>query len=368
MKLIRLLVLFSAVCWLAAFSALQAQSPAALVAQADDHYFNLEYDEAIRGYYAAMDAGRPSADIWNRIATAILYQELNRLGMLETSAFRGDNQFLAQEKPKPDPAVKERFLGALNEARRLADVRLKSDKKDVQSLFALSQNYALEANYLFMVDKSYIAALRAGNKARNHSDRLREQDAEFVDAYLVAGVQEYVVGSLPWAVRALVALGGIHGNKEKGRGWVERVAADGKLLQTEARVLLTLLYRRESRPLDAAKVLEGLIQQFPRNYVFRLEMASMFLDAGEKERGLSILLTADRMARSGENSYDRMPPRLRNALERKIKSVREELQQQKTGQAAQRAVYPGRVRAVASLRETLTSTDLNSPLNSWFAG
>ena len=92
---------------------------------------------------------------------------------------------------------------------------------------------------------------------------MRAIDPQYVDADLVGGVQEYVVGSLPWAIRALVAFGGIHGSKEKGRTWVERVATDGDSLQTEARVLLALLYRRERRPLDAAKVLEGLIRTIP---------------------------------------------------------------------------------------------------------
>ncbi|MDA0205265.1 MAG: hypothetical protein O3A53_09840 [Acidobacteria bacterium] len=206
-----------------------------------------------------------------------------------------------------------------------------------------------------MIDKSYIAALRAGNRARKYSDELRSIDPQYVDAYLVAGVQEYVVGSLPWAVRALVAFGGIHGSKEKGRTWVERVADDGDALQTEARVLLAVLYRRERRPLDAAKVLEGLMEQFPRNYVLQLELASMYLEAGEREQGLGVLLAADRMVRNDENHYGRMPPRLRDALSRKILAVREELQ--KTPQhSAYQAVYPGRVRAVAPSLDTVTST------------
>ncbi len=347
--------LFAFAALLALAQASMAQNAQTLVTEADDHYFNLEYDEAIRDYYAAMAASQPSGEVWNRIATTILYQELNRLGMLETSAFRGDNQFLIQEKPKPDPEVKKRFLGALAEARRLAEAVLAKNPKDKSALFVLSQNYALEANYLFMVDKSYIGALRAGNKARKYSDELREIDPQYVDAYLVAGVQEYVVGSLPWAVRALVAFGGIHGSKEKGRAWVERVADDGDKLQTEAKVLLALLYRRERRPLDAAKVLEGLIKQFPRNYVLRLELASMYLDAKQREKGLDALLTTDRMVKNNENRYGRMPQRLREALSRKIKTVREELQETPQ-QSAYQAVYPGRVRVVAPCLDTVTST------------
>lgn len=344
-----------------------AQDAQTLTDRADDHYFNLEYEEAIRDYYAAMAASAPSGEIWNRIATTILYEELNRLGMLETSAFRGDNEFLIQEKPRPDPEVRKRFLGALAEARRLAEAQLTKNPKEKTALFVLSQNYGLEANYLFMIDKSYLAALRAGNKARKYSDEARVIDPEYVDAYLVAGVQEYVVGSLPWAVRALVAFGGIHGSKEKGRAWVERVADEGDSLQTEARVLLALVYRREKRPLDAAKVLEGLMEQYPRNYVLRLELASMYLDAGQRNKGLSTLLVADRMVRNNESRYGRMPQRLRDALSRKIEAVREDLRESPQ-QAAHQAVYPGRVRAVAPALDTVTSTCRNCPSKAWFLG
>lgn len=297
-----------------------------LLADADDHYFNLEHEEAIHGYYAAMEAGAPSADVWNRIATTILYQELHRLGLLETSAFKGDNDFLLQENPKPDPAAKTKFLGAIAEARRLAESQLKQRPRDSSALFVLSQNYALSGNYAFMIDKAYIGALRAGNKARSYSDRLRKIDPDFVDAYLVAGVQEYVVGGLPWALRAVISLGGIRGNQDRGRTWVEYVAKEGKLLNVEARMLLALLYRREHRPLDSAEVLAGLIGEFPRNYVLRLELASMYFDADEPQQGLDILLAAQRMVREDQNRHARMPERLRQALARKIEAVRDDLQ------------------------------------------
>lgn len=302
-----------------------APDPQLLIAGADDHYYNLEHDEAIRGYYAAMEATGPTADLWNRIATTILYKELNRLGLLDTSAFKGDNDFLLQEKPKPDPKEKSRFKGALIEARRLAEKRLSRDPKETAALLELSQNYALDANYSFMVEKAYVGALRAGNKARSYSDRLRKIDPDVVDAYLVAGVQEYVVGGLPWALRAVIAIGGIRGDKDRGRGWVEYVAEEGDLLNVEARMLLALLYRREHRPQDAAELLEKLIAEYPRNYVLRLELASMYLDAEDPEKGLRILLDADRMVRHNEHRHARMPQRMRDALSRKIESVQKEL-------------------------------------------
>ncbi|MCB1019244.1 MAG: hypothetical protein KDC27_04915 [Acidobacteria bacterium] len=304
-----------------------------LVARGNDHYFNLEHDEALADYYRAMRADGPSAALWNHIATALLYKELTRLGKLETSAFRGDNSFLGEAKPEPDPEANEKFLGALYEARRLAEADLAKKPGDPGALFSLSSNYALQANYEFMIEKSYFAALRNGSKARKYSEDLIKEDPKFVDGYLVPGVQEYVVGSLPWAVKVLAAMGGVRGSKEKGEEWVERVADEGTHMQTEAKVLLTLLYRRENRPMDAVHVLEDLIRKYPRNYVLQLEMGSMLLDAQEKQRGLEVFQRTREMVRENQHRFGRMPERLQKALDRKI----EELQESGAQVAADRA-------------------------------
>lgn len=309
----------------AAASALWAGPLEERLSAGDDHYFNLEYDEALRAYYDALEIGGEDATVWNHIATTLLYSELNRLGKLETSAFRGDNEFLDREKPEPDPEHVQAFLGALHQARRLADEALAADPGSRSALLSLSANYALEANYQFMVEGSYFSALRNGNRARDYAEQLIELDPDAVDAYLVPGVQEYVIGSLPWAVKILASVGGIRGNKERGQEWVTRVADEGDSLQTEARVLMTLLHRRERRPLEAAKVLQELIEDFPRNYVLRLELGSMYLDAGEKEKGLEVFRTAKRMVERDEQRYGRMPERLRKAIDRKIDELVEQL-------------------------------------------
>jgi tetratricopeptide (TPR) repeat protein len=308
---------------------LPASAPAAteeeFTRQGHNHYFNLEYEDAVASYRQALALDPADPNTYNHIATAILFQELNRLGMLETSAFKEDNKFLERDKPEPDPQVADKFLEYLVEGRSRAEKVLEAKPRDRMAWFALAQNYGLQANYQFMIEKSYIAALRNGQRARGYSNRLRKHYPEFVDGYLVAGVQEYVVGSLPWALRALIALGGIRGSKQRGEDWVTLVADKGTLVRTEARMLLTLLYRRERRPLDAAELLEGLIAEFPRNYVLRLELAAMYEDAQKFDNALEIFLRTKDLVDQDAPGYGRMPERLRGALERKIKQLREKL-------------------------------------------
>lgn len=286
-----------------------------------DHYFNLEYDEAAAAYERALQAEPDDPALCNHLAAAVLYKELNRLGMLETSAFKGDNRFLRSSKPKPDPDVKDKIFDWLERGRLFAAGRLEEDPGDRGALFAVSHNYALRANYQFMVEKAYFRALRNGGRARKFSNRLRKSHPDFVDADLVAGVQEYVIGSLPWAVRALIAFGGVRGNKAKGAAMVARVAREGGLARDEARSLMALLHRREGRPLEAAKMLAALLRDYPRNYLLQLEMAAMYLDAGDERRALEIFKEIQRKYEADEQRFARMPPRLAAALERRIEKL-----------------------------------------------
>jgi predicted Zn-dependent protease len=295
------------------------------LAKGNDHYFNLEYDEAIEAYKQLLKQRPDDPHVYNHLATSVLYKELHRLGLLETSAFKGDNDFLKREKPDPDPKLKDLFLEYLRAGRALAEERLEKSPKDIQAMLALSQGYGLEGNYEFMVEKSYFSALRNGNRARKFSNKIIKQNPEFVDAYMIAGVHEYVVGSLPWAIRVLIAFGGINGNKEKGEGYVQRVAEQGETLRNEARALMALLHRREKRPLEAAKVLQGMMKDFPRNYVVNLELASMYQDAGEDKRALDAFREIQRKISRNEPGFGRIPGRTRDALARRIEAIEEKL-------------------------------------------
>ena len=286
-----------------------------------DHFFNLEYDLAIQAYRRLVEEAPGDFRAYNHLATAILYQELLRLGMLETSAFKGDNEFLKWKKPKPDPKVGEEFERILLEGRKLAQAAVKVLPGDILARYALSTNFGLQGNYQFMIKKSYFGALRNGTRANKHSRRILKRDPDFVDAYLVAGVHEYVVGSLPWAIRAVIVLGGIRGNKKRGEEFVTRVSGEGNLARNEARALLALLLRRERRPLEAAALLRDMITEFPRNYVLHLELGSMYLDAKQPERALEVFRRALAKTAANEDRFARMPQRTKDALIRKIEEI-----------------------------------------------
>ncbi|MCX6637927.1 MAG: hypothetical protein NT090_22960, partial [Acidobacteria bacterium] len=56
----------------------------AVVAAGFDHFYNLEFDEAIAEFELALGAQPGSPDLHNLVAHAILYREMLRSGALES--------------------------------------------------------------------------------------------------------------------------------------------------------------------------------------------------------------------------------------------------------------------------------------------
>ena len=65
-----------------------------LAAPGFQHFYNLEYDDALV-YFRAEAARNPeSPDVYNHIAQTVLYREMFRSGALESELVTGSNPFL----------------------------------------------------------------------------------------------------------------------------------------------------------------------------------------------------------------------------------------------------------------------------------
>ena len=292
--------------WLLLLPALAvAQDP--LAAPGFEHFYNLEYPEALAAFRAEAAQHPESPDIQNHIAQTILYREMFRSGALESELVSGGNPFLRREALKPSAADDQEFHAAIKRAMDLADARLKSNANDVPALYAQGVSHGLEANYHFLVQKAYVDALRDATASRKAHARVTEIDPGFTDARLVQGIYDYVLGSLSKTWRALAFFGGFHGDRERGLETVRQVASGGRLNRVDAEILLCAAYRRERRPKDAVPLLTGLIERFPRNYLLRLELVQMYGELGEKEKALAVIREADQLKRNRTPGYDRLP-------------------------------------------------------------
>jgi tetratricopeptide (TPR) repeat protein len=106
-------------------------------------------------------------------------------------------------------------------------------------------------------------------------------DPDYVDAKLVVGVYEYVVGALPWPFKLLIGFVGVTGSKNKGLEMLQDDGNRGVITSVEARTVIALFLRRENKYKEAVQVVRTLKAQYPHDYLFCLEEANLRKDAGE---------------------------------------------------------------------------------------
>jgi tetratricopeptide (TPR) repeat protein len=278
-----------------------------LSAEGFDHFYNLEYDQAMADFEKAMARNPNSPDLHNHLAQTIVFREMYRDGALESELVSGTNSFLRRPKMNPAPETEKRFLDEVAKAMALSEARLKKNPNDTGAMYALGISYGLRSNYYWVVKKMWRDSLRDATAARRLHNRITELEPNNVDARLVQGLDDYIVGSLPWGWRMMGFLVGIHGDREKGIRTVQDVARNGKLDQVEAEIFLGALYRRENQPRQAIPLVGDLIGKFPRNFLLRLELSQMYSMAGDKTHALEAAEEVARLKTRHAPGYDRVP-------------------------------------------------------------
>lgn len=272
-----------------------------------EHFFNLEFPEAIRAFEAEAAQAPGDPNLHNHIAQAILYREMLRAGALESELVSGTNPFIGREKLQTTSAAASQFDAAVNKAFELCRARLASNPDDVGALYAVGVSHGLRSNYNFLVRKAWLDSLKDATAGRKAHNRVLELQPDFIDARVAQGVHDYIVGSLPWHYKLLGFLTGFRGDREGGIRTLRSVAEQGKLNVYDAKVMLAAIYRRERKPELALPLVQELSARFPRNYLFRLEEVQMYSDLGEKEKALGALDRLEAAKKSGARGLAAMP-------------------------------------------------------------
>jgi tetratricopeptide (TPR) repeat protein len=256
-------------------------------------FYNLEYDRALAIFERNVAREPRNPEAWNHLAQAILYRALYRAGSLEGYLVGRSNAFLARPRATMAPEDEKRFQEAIARSLSLCEERLKANRADKQALYAAGVAYAHRAQYQFLIRKAYMDALRDGTRSRKQHAHLRQIDPDNPDAQLIAGMHEYVTGSLPGWVRAFAFLAGFRGSREAGIAMMEKAAREGQKTGVEARGLLALVYARESAPEKGVPLLAELVAAFPRNYLYRSEHLLLLASAKARPEALEALRTME---------------------------------------------------------------------------
>lgn len=250
-----------------------AATPPDPVSQAIDRYRNLEYEQARATAEDFLKTHPNDLRGLNTLGSILLYGEMFQRGLLDSQLYGKQGEAFQPATTPVSPEFEKRLYAVLDKAQSIADQRVQKDPGDEEAQYWGGVTHATRGTYLFTVKRSWFAALSEAKAADRQHRELLQRDSTFVDANLVVGAQEYVVGALPWAIRPVARLVGAHGDREGGLRKIELVAAKGNYARLDAMTLLSVLYQREERWADARHVLEQLVPQHPRGFLAAQELA-----------------------------------------------------------------------------------------------
>ena len=251
------------------------------VREAYQHFYNLDYTTAVADFEQIHKEhpGDPQATAY--LLDALIFQELYRQDLLDTTFYANDGFLNGHHATEEDPQMRDRIFALADEAVREADYRIGKNPNDKDALFARAWVRSLRCTYVAMVERSFGTGFRLATKAKDDANRVLEIDPNYIDAKLIGGVYEYVVGALPWAFKFLIGFAGITGSKATGMAMLQDAASHGVITSMEAKTAMALFLRREGKYRQAIEVVRALKNEYPHDFLFYLEEANLRKDAGE---------------------------------------------------------------------------------------
>jgi tetratricopeptide (TPR) repeat protein len=266
-----------------------------------DHFYNLDYDRAVQDFDQILQRHPDDPFAVNHLLTAVLFRELYRMGALNTGEYANDSFIRSAHRPA-DPKVKQQVKDLVQRATQLEENSLDANPKDVDALYARGVTRAQFAAYTAMVEHAWFSALRNAVGARRDHERVLELAPQDTPAKLIVGAHNYVMGSLPLALRAGVTMLGIGGNKELGLQDLRECAEGAGDTSTDAKILLVLFLRREHRYPEALAIARGLLESYPRDVLMAVEEGNLLRAEGNDQEAAAVYRRVWQAGREGH--YD----------------------------------------------------------------
>ncbi len=233
--------------------------------------YNLDYEGARKRFREMIQLAPDHPSGPQCFAASLWVEQLNQSWELKATLY--STKTYTEGKQKADPSRTAEFRKWIRQTKTLSEARLKKNPRDVEALYFLGAAEGLDAAYAAAVERKFRSALKSGSNAVDRHKEVLKLAPDFRDAELTIGLQNYVVGSLPLPLKMIAGTMGVRGSKKRGLQTLERVSVEGRWSRDLARVLLVDLYKREKRWKDAIATARALSERYPRNYLFKLQMA-----------------------------------------------------------------------------------------------
>jgi tetratricopeptide (TPR) repeat protein len=264
-----------------------------------DHFYNMDYDRATQEFEKILEKRPNDPFAVNHLLTGVLMRDLYDTGAMNTGDYSNDS-FIGRTPRPTKPEVKERIKELVRRAEDLEDQELKANPKDVNALYCRGVTRAQFSVYTALVERAWFSALRNAVGARHDHEHVLELDPKYVDAKLVVGTHNYVIGRLPWSVKVAAAMAGLSGSSEKGLAYLRDVARSDGENSADAKVVLTLFLRREHQYDEALGYMNDLSTRYPRNHLFLTEVANLQRAAGRLQEAEAVYRKVWQNGREGK--------------------------------------------------------------------
>jgi tetratricopeptide (TPR) repeat protein len=250
------------------------------IKQAFVDFYNLDFDAALKIDEQVAREHPNDPMIWNYMLTAVVFRELYHQDLLDTTYYARDSFLTTKREIDVPGATRSRIEDLTNKVIGMTDAEIKANPNDANAYFARGYARGIHASFITLVDHSFAAAARQGYAARNDSEAALKIDPQYADARMAIGIQQFAVASLPRWVRLIVGIVGVGGNKQQGLDNIKQAIAHGVVTSVESRTILSLFLRHDARYPEALAVQRSLAQDYPHDYLYRLEVANLLKDEG----------------------------------------------------------------------------------------
>ncbi len=251
-----------------------------LVRQGYERFYSLDFDGALKAFNQVAQQHPQDPMAWDYILMTTVFRELYHQDLLDTTYYAHDS-FLNNKRDVPvPPGIHKQIEDLTNKVIAMCDANIAANPNDKNSYFARGYAKGMHAAFITLAEHSFATAAKQGYAARNDSEQVLKLDPQYADAKMAVGLQLFAVASLPRWVRIIVGVMGVGGNKEQGLADLREAAAHGVVTSVESKTALSLFLRHDGRYPEALQVERGLAEQYPHDYLFRLEVANLLKDEG----------------------------------------------------------------------------------------
>jgi tetratricopeptide (TPR) repeat protein len=262
-----------------------------LVRDAYTHFYNLDYEGSLSRFEQVLKNHPEDPMAASYVLMVTIFRELYHQDLLDTTYYAHDSFLTTQRRVDIPEPTRRRIESLLTQIQTEVDQSLKASPQDPDAknlYFARGYARGVHAAFITLADHSYFAAARQGLAARNDSESALKLDKDYADANMAIGIQQFAVASLPRMVRMVVGIAGVGGNKQRGLDLLRISAEHGVVTNVESRTTLSLFLRHDGRYAEALAVQHSLAQQYPHDYLFRLEEANLTKDKGDGPGAIAI--------------------------------------------------------------------------------